>query len=726
VPIDKVMNWVGGFTDERTTLNFIASGGTPVSGVTSGGKIIKARMEHIWVEAYVPYGNYRGTLRDQSAKTWIPMDASFKQHLLTSGIDLQQAVPFDGQGLLDQVQSTAIVDPVNSSVTRIDSNMVETTQTNYQNQLQGFITQNHPTATVGDILGLKTIQATSLPFLAGSLPYKTIVRGLSYSNTPDSLRYKLTFELITDALLGSELTYTAPLAQLAEKRMTLSYDPATSSDQAIIDSYTQQFAPSLPAYLIRLKPKLKIDGVETASGSSIGMGTDQTLQLTFTSPSVGGEIVTHTIVAGDYSAISLNTSQVTADMLQKRIDKNDFAEPVGEMLHQTLLSYWGEVDAFNHVVANESDVITLRHPSEGLAASKVTATTLFGVPNQASYKSRTLDIARDLQTAVHQTGNPKSAFSYFSQAGIYSSALEGLIFDQLFGGNPGDGISTVRILNLANSLSVPIYFIDATNVATVLPRLQVSNQVKTTIRDAINAGKVVQVPQREVTHNGWTGVGYIVQDPVSGAEAYLISGGLAGGTSDTEVSFCVPLPEVPISGVVGLIISKLASSAGLDFYKESGGGMFIAAAISTPKPSDVLVAPGPLLKALVITIIIFGMLKDIADKIKVPPRYETYRHYTTLASRDSILASGVIDSSGNPGDLKQPGIYLTKLMLEPTDDATRNLIKNALGIPFERTEAYVQIQIDLNRVQLIHSPDYPNQYLYPKIPMYRSPPEIIF
>jgi len=39
VPIDKVMNWAGGFTDKTSALNFIASGGVPVTGLRSGGII---------------------------------------------------------------------------------------------------------------------------------------------------------------------------------------------------------------------------------------------------------------------------------------------------------------------------------------------------------------------------------------------------------------------------------------------------------------------------------------------------------------------------------------------------------------------------------------------------------------------------------------------------------------------------------------------------------------
>lgn len=84
VPIDQAMNWVGGFTDEQSALTFIASGGTPVSSLVSGGKIVAAQLEHVWVEAYVDYTPSRGAVHKEG-DTWIPMDASFKQHTFTEG-----------------------------------------------------------------------------------------------------------------------------------------------------------------------------------------------------------------------------------------------------------------------------------------------------------------------------------------------------------------------------------------------------------------------------------------------------------------------------------------------------------------------------------------------------------------------------------------------------------------------------------------------------------------
>ena len=44
----------------------------------------------------------------------------------------------------------------------------------------------------------------------------------------------------------------------------------------------------------------------------------------------------------------------------------------------------------------------------------------------------------------------------------------------------------------------------------------------------MNAGKIVTVSKTDIYFNGWTGCGYIIVDPNTGAGAYMISGGMNG------------------------------------------------------------------------------------------------------------------------------------------------------------------------------------------------------
>lgn len=51
----------------------------------------------------------------------------------------------------------------------------------------------------------------------------------------------------------------------------------------------------------------------------------------------------------------------------------------------------------------------------------------------------------------------------------------------------------------------------------------------TDIRNGVNAGKTITVHDTQITLNGWSGTGYTILDPESGAGAYMIGGGLDGG-----------------------------------------------------------------------------------------------------------------------------------------------------------------------------------------------------
>ncbi len=111
--------------------------------------------------------------------------------------------------------------------------------------------------------------------------------------------------------------------------------------------------------------------------------------------------------------------------------------------------------------------------------------------------------------------------------GMNASFLESSIFETVF---EVDGISTLKALALANSAGIPVYKITNDNANTYLPLLQISADVKTDIVNALNMGLQVTVSQREVQLNQWRGVGYIIENPQTGEAAYLISGGLAGGS----------------------------------------------------------------------------------------------------------------------------------------------------------------------------------------------------
>ncbi|MFH1674270.1 MAG: transglutaminase domain-containing protein, partial [Pseudomonadota bacterium] len=556
IPMEKFMNWAGGFTDPYAALDFFASGGIPIKGLTSGSKIEKAQMEHVWVEAYVDYIPSRGA-RHKVGDTWISLDPSFKQYNYTEGMDIQAAVPFDAETFIEQVEASATINEAEGYATGIDSLLIQDTLQDYQSQVENYISQDHPDATVGDVLGKKEIITQEFSYLLGTLPYRTAVKGGSYASLPDTLRHKITFEVAKDSFGDIPLYITKSIPELAGKKITLSYSPATPEDEAVISSYLPEPHPdgtpiepeelpaSLPAYLINVMPELRIDGQIAATGAAVGLGSTETFTMRFYDPSGSEGPIINTIDAGSYMAIGLNLGRIAknqVDVLKTKLEETkaklesqDYTnitkdDILGDLLYTTALMYHAELDVTNFIAAKTIGVGANTLPSEAIFSSQLKVDTFFGIPRSVSEGGLAMDADRLLNVVKALDGDNNKAIQFMLSSGMNSSALEHEVPEKLFStpNDPAEGISAVKALKIANDQGIPIYTIKQSNIATILPQLQIDPLAKMDIENAVNAGKLVTVSKTNITFNAWNGCGYIIIDPETGAGAYMISGGLAG------------------------------------------------------------------------------------------------------------------------------------------------------------------------------------------------------
>lgn len=142
-----------------------------------------------------------------------------------------------------------------------------------------------------------------------------------------------------------------------------------------------------------------------------------------------------------------------------------------------------------------------------------------------------MDVDRFMTIVKPLDGNSEKPKQFMLSSGMTGSALEHSVPEQLFSTkeNPAYGISAVKALQIANEQRIPIYTINQTNINTILPKLQLDPETINCIKNAVNAGKEVTISKTNITFNGWTGCGYIIIDPTTGAGAYMISGGMNGG-----------------------------------------------------------------------------------------------------------------------------------------------------------------------------------------------------
>lgn len=374
------------------------------------------------------------------------------------------------------------------------------------------------------------------------------------------------------------------------------------------------------------------------------------------------------------------------------------------MLHQTALSYWAEVDAFNEITAKTLKVNNLRHPSELAATAKVSVSYIWGVPSAATYNKRNLDVKFDNQTVTTKSSDRAKEFNYMEQSGTISSFLEGAILDQLFIRNMGDSISAVTALKAANDQGIPIYWIDSSNIAAILPQLQVSDAIKTETSNAINAGLAVQISQTNITLNGWTGTGYIVSNPIDGSGAYRICGGLNGSDSGTGVATVIALPQIPATWPMAFLTSGLLAETGTGIQMAAGTSVMEGIAIGgggaagTAGAAGAAVVLAKIAAMILIAVLIYTIAKAILDKML--PRYEIFRHYTTFAAKMAILNRNLLFVS--PGGAIGPGLYVTKTVwLDPADPRDVLQIARRLGMSPDKIQTYIDLRVNVNKVIVV-------------------------
>jgi len=123
--------------------------------------------------------------------------------------------------------------------------------------------------------------------------------------------------------------------------------------------------------------------------------------------------------------------------------------------------------------------------------------------------------------------------------------------------------SKIKTLQLANQQGQQIYKIDNTNIDSVLPKLNLSDSIKNDIQNSINQGKYVITHTDNVSVPGWSGAGYAIIDPLTGSDAYMISGGENGAFlllfSGAVLMFTAVAIMISTTGVAAVLALSLFS-----------------------------------------------------------------------------------------------------------------------------------------------------------------------
>ncbi|MCY1078597.1 transglutaminase domain-containing protein [Archangium lansingense] len=565
VPADAAMNWVGGgVTKPEAAQQLWAQGGVPNVALTNAGRITHIELEHVWVEAWVDFAPSRGQKQHQG-DTWVPLDASFKQYTFKEGFVTTANIPINGSALESAVLTGAVVNEAEGWIQNPNVAAIQSAGETYVSDLNNYVQQSKPNATNGDVFGSHSIIKDHAAILAASLPYKAIAVGARYSDLPSALTQKFRYKIYANDLDRSTdspmLSFEESLPNLAGRKVTLSYVAASNADLAFVASllpspHADGSQPSAedyaalryPAYLIRLKPEVRVDGVVRATGAPVTMGTELLSIGGFTGLdlSSGWDETSDALIAGQATAIGLNIHGIDKQQLGKlkarieatkaKIDGGNFNDLAGEFLGGDLMtltiwSYFAAIDYSGSTTRATSRIIDLPALSFGLAHADVDVVHSFGIARSAKPSGILLDIGHLRYIRWSMDGDRNAWVRYNRAMGEIASTMEHVVPEHLFVGpqTPGEAISAVKLLTKAVAAGQRIYTITRANLDAVLPQLTLRPETLDEVRSAVATGKEVTVHQSPVEVNGWSGTGYIVIDPETGAGGYMIEGGANGG-----------------------------------------------------------------------------------------------------------------------------------------------------------------------------------------------------
>ncbi|TAJ99936.1 MAG: hypothetical protein EPO39_16225, partial [Candidatus Manganitrophaceae bacterium] len=321
VPIDRIQKWVG-IDDPMAALIYLATADIPLVGFRQGAQIRYAEIEHVYVEAYVPYSNYRGTGQDDRGKLWVPMDPSLKEYrIVQDGVDLFAEMGVDWKTISDEYIGEL------RNITPIEY---------YRQRIEKQITQTHSGQSLDNLKRLTSLQTRQFDFLPNTLPYAVVEVLDRFAQIPPELRHRVRLQI------PSILDQTLSLPEISGRRITLTFSGATADDQAVIDQYGGIF--KVPPYLVRVIPILRINGVKVAEGASMETAISYSFTIDYTPPGGEAERFDHHILAGSFNAIGITTGKVRPEFLTIAQVEESEESYLPKMLHSLVMKYHHQIN----------------------------------------------------------------------------------------------------------------------------------------------------------------------------------------------------------------------------------------------------------------------------------------------------------------------------------------------------------------------------------------------
>ncbi len=505
VPMEKAMN-LAGTEDPLQAANLLATAGFDGQLIMNGSTPVAVDMTHAWVRAFIPYLPNRGATSG-TADTWVRMDPSFKRYNYQSGIATNAIWNED-----DYLQHAAVQSPADF----------------YSDKVWAYIRANNlDCKNLGQVPKTGTIRADNYPFVPSTLTTAiTQTLGLAADPPADQI------QRVTVTIAG--ISYAANLSDLYGKKITVTFPPATPDDAATITSYGGLF--NTPAYLVHLKPVIAIDDVSVAEGAGVPAGAALDLNVAFHQPNVADDSTHHNVVAGETHTLVFDAGDVPDWLLTARAQRltslTNADAIVSEKLLLIGLRYMQHVDDGLRLAAGLRWHRSVKRVFEADVRRQIDVSyNVAGAPIRLTPAENNIDVLRLLVGVVPIGSDVSHRSEVVSLAGLESSFREGAIWEEM---ESQQGISAAKALLIARIAGQTLYTVNSGNVDSVLATANLDADVENEIRGAVAQGRIAKLAPNPISLGHWSGTGYLLEDPATGAATYPISGGLAGGSDTGE------------------------------------------------------------------------------------------------------------------------------------------------------------------------------------------------
>ena len=513
---------ITGAADENTAGRFIGTGFRNAKRIKDNGKVTGYMMTRTWVEAYVPYTDYRGAGNNAGDKVWVQLDPSFKK--------------VENKIVNVEAEYTA-------EETKLISDINDFNKAHYENSTAIELPKEVP------CYNREIVPSDNEKYLPSSLPYITISADERYSFIKDSDKDKISIGV------DGETIMTAPVSELYGKPVILSYKPAHASDRDVMSHYDRLI--DVPAYLVNVVPvvtvgdkEYKINDPDFGWLFETQLGTQHQMEVRIYD-SGNTTMLVDNIISGSMYAINLDLQTISPDDViasETRAEnaRDNFTsknacdtDELGAILDLAGKYYFSLCDAQSIVNSSVMNIEKTRRLGVAVTGYRFARSASFGMVTNLDSGSFYIDVAYNTAATISLDGDTQKEKEFIFGTGNIESYYEGYIWEQII--DPSQTcISTESVMALAVKQGITPVMLAPSNAEEVLSKCNVTDDVKEEIRNFLNMGMYVELIPETLTIGDWTGTVYIALDRETGSASYMISGGTAGGSSmDVDDLFAI-------------------------------------------------------------------------------------------------------------------------------------------------------------------------------------------